>query len=91
MKALQILILTRILAETKKPGAIRAFFIGLIFPEFQKILDGLSQISETVESPEKFASTLRKAVPLSDRAKAAEAALKPESAVTMRDLRKHYD
>jgi hypothetical protein len=48
MKTKQIEILTRILNLAKRPGPIRAFFIGMLFPEFEKILGELAELSETV-------------------------------------------
>lgn len=43
--------LTRILRLTEKPSDFRTFFIGVLFPEINKILEELKQISLDLGNP----------------------------------------
>lgn len=50
----QIRILTQILRLTEKPGTVRAWVIGIIFPEFGEILGKLSELSNETENPTNY-------------------------------------
>lgn len=49
LKAAQIRLLEEILVETKRPGAIRCWFIGFWFPEFHTILGKLANLARITE------------------------------------------
>jgi len=50
MKQLRIQLLKDILALTNKPGNLRAFLIGLLFPEFAQICAKLAELSGDIEN-----------------------------------------
>jgi hypothetical protein len=48
-KSRQIRLLESILTHTKKPCALRAALIGMIFPEFDAILSDLANLADVTE------------------------------------------